>query len=117
MRMRKRVIGIVAGIVVVLLIAGYFVGNAVVKSKLESALQSLPPALNFHYSSLDANLFGRSFSVAGVQAYGMRIDRVSANGIGYLTFARSHRLIIDQLTVEGCEADPDSLRELQKKMS
>src|ERR1700761_8687703 len=113
MRMRKRVIGIVAGIVVVLLIAGYFAGNAVVKSKLESALHSLPPSLDFHYSSLDASLFGRSFSIHGIQAYGLKINGISAEGIGYLTLLRSHRLNISTLKVEGCVADPDSLQELQ----
>src|ERR1700748_936538 len=101
------------GILLVLLIAGYFVAGAVIRKKVDEALHTLPPSLKVTYTSLHPNLLGGSLVIDGLQMrytpetdnrkshdHEVSIARVVLGGIHFFTLLRSHRLILGSLRVE-----------------
>jgi hypothetical protein len=108
------------GILLVLLISGYFIASAMIRKKVDEALQSLPPSLKITYISLQPSILSGGLVINGLNArftpdtdskgahaHQVTIDRVVFGGIHFLELLRSHRLILGSLQVEGMTANLD----------
>ena len=101
MQVKKWGIGI--GILLVVLVAGYFIAEGIVRGKVKAAIAALPDSLHVTYSALHVNLLTGSVIIDSLHGSGIAVNRVGAHGIGFLTFARSHRLELRSLVLEGCK--------------
>jgi len=121
----------VTGILVVLLVAGYFIGNAVIRHKTDEALRTLPPTWQVSYTSLRANILTGSLVIHGLEARFMpekaqpekarrekaqpgqahihefSADRLAIGGIHLLELLTHHRLRIRSIDVDGVSASLD----------
>jgi hypothetical protein len=103
-----------------MLIAGYFIANAMIHKKVDEALRALPPSLKITYTGLHPDIPGSALVLDGleisftpqtdsreVHRHRVSIARVVLGGIHFFTLLRSHRLILGSLRVEGVTADLD----------
>ena len=121
----------VTGILVILLVAGYFIGNAVIRHKMDEALRTLPPAWQVTYTSLQANILTGSLVIHGLgvrfmpdkgqQAKGqprkvqpekahvheLSVDRLAVGGIHLFELMTHHRLRIRSIEMDGISANLD----------
>jgi len=79
----------IAGSLLVLAVAGYFIANAAVRRKVDAALRDLPAGISVRYRSLHTNILTGTLSMEGIEA------AYRPDGIG------GHRLSIGELTVSG----------------
>lgn len=105
----RRVLWVV-GILALLLIAGYFIAVALVRKKIENALQALPPGLSITYSSLHLRLLNGGLSLEDVRIHGngqdVTIKNLDVDGIRYAALLH-HRLRVRTVRVDGCSIDID----------
>ena len=100
---------------VILVVAGYFIANAMVRHKVETALRSFPPSLQVRYSRITTQLFRRAVSIEGLSirfpadgsARSVTIGRLSAEGIGFWTLLRRKRLTVNRLRLDSCIVELD----------
>jgi len=122
-RIRKLILYI-AGTVVLLLAAGYFVAGPLVRRKVDASLRQLPPSLRVSYSKIDVGILTGSVIIHGLvvkfapgedslHAHRATIDRVAVSGIRFWKLLASKRFGAGKLQVEGCSADLD--KELLEK--
>ncbi len=116
----------ITGILVVILIAGYFIGNAVIRNKAEKALRTLPPTWQVTYTSLQANLLRGSLVINGLEVrfmpkkaqsakaqpqkahvHEVSVGRLAVRGIHLLELMMHHRLRIRNIDVDGISASLD----------
>jgi hypothetical protein len=126
----------ITGILVILLVAGYFIGNAVIRHKMDQALRSLPPTWQVAYNSLQVNILTGSLVIHGLKARFMpekaqqekarpekdqpekdqpekahvhefSVDRLAVGGIHLLELLIHHRLRIRSIDVDGISASLD----------
>ena len=102
----------VVGLLALFVIAGYFIAFALVRKKIETALQTLPPGLTITYSSLDLRLLSGTFSLkdlcARLKGQRVTINELTVGGIGYVALLH-HRLRLRDIGVEGCSVEVDSI--------
>ncbi|HEV2479072.1 MAG TPA: hypothetical protein VGS79_05395 [Puia sp.] len=98
--MKKWVIA--AGSLVVVLIAGYFVAEGVVRKKVASAFAALPDSLQVKYASLHVDLLSGSVTMDSLHGRGIGIAHAAAHGIGFWHYLRSHELEVRSLVLRGC---------------
>jgi len=122
--MKRWVIGAV--VLAILLIGGYIVAGFVVRKKIESALQHLPPGLNVSWSALHLHLLTASWTIDSLHvrwapspdtshAQQVSIQRLQISGIRYGPLLHQ-RLNARTVRIEGCDIDVDR-RLLEKKDS
>jgi hypothetical protein len=121
----------ITGILVILLVAGYFIGNAVIRHKMDQALRSLPPTWQVAYNSLQVNILTGSLVIHGLKARFMpekaqqekarpekdqpekahfhefSVDRLAVGGIHLLELLIHHRLRIRSIDVDSISASLD----------
>jgi hypothetical protein len=111
-----RILLYITGILVVLLVAGYFIGNAVIRHKTDEALRTLPPTWQVTYTSLQANILTGSLVLHGLEAsfmpekahvHKLSVDRLTVGGIHLLELMTHHRLRIRSIDVNGISANLD----------
>jgi hypothetical protein len=106
------------GILLVIAIVGYFIGQSLIRKKVEAALQSLPPAFAVSYSSIDPGLLSGSLVINDLKIrftpgpdtlhrHEVSLDRLAIHGISYFGLLTSHRLHIRTVRLEGCVAQLD----------
>jgi hypothetical protein len=124
-RIRKLLLYI-AGTVVVLLAAGYFIAGPMVRRRVDTALRQLPPSLRVSYSKIDVGILTGSVIIHGlvvkfvpgadpaglasgepVHSHLVTIDRVAVSGIRFWKLLSSKKFGARKLQVEGCSADLD----------
>ncbi len=111
---------IIAGILLLLFISGYFIANGMIHKKVDEALRDLPPSLKITYTSLHPSLFSGSLVINGLEArfapetgtkqthqHEIGINRVELGGIRFLALLRDHHLILRSLQLEGVKANLD----------
>ena len=107
MQLKKWAIGI--GVLLVVLIAGYFIAEGVVRKKVAAAIAALPDSLQANYASLHVSLFSGSVSIDSFSVRGITIRHVAAHGIGFLHYLRSHELRARSLILQGCTLKKEGL--------
>lgn len=107
MQMKKWVIGI--GILVIVLIVGYFIAEGVVRRKVETAIAAMPDSLHVGYTSIHVQLFTGSVFIDSLHAQGVVVARVAAHGIGFFQYLRSHELKVGSLALAGCTIKQEGL--------
>jgi hypothetical protein len=114
---RGRRILYVTGILLLLLIAGYFIANAVIRNKVDQALRALPPSLHVNYRSLTADVLAGSLEIQGLEAryepaaapgHSLVADRIAIRGISFLKWLTAHSLRIRAIRAEGVTVDLDA---------
>jgi len=100
----------IGGTLVIVLIAGYFIAQALIQKKVREALRTLPSSMKVTYGSLDPDIPGRSLVMNDVQVLssGRRlfISRVMVHGIDYLALARSRKNVsVSRLEFRGMKAE------------
>jgi hypothetical protein len=105
-----RILLYVTGILVILLVAGYFIANAIVRNKVDEALRGLPPAWQVGYKTLRVNLLAGSLAIDGIEGHytpdgshadTFSIHRVGIAGLHLMELWKTHRLLIDRLRLTG----------------
>ena len=106
--------------------AGYFIGNAVIRHKADEALRTLPPTWQVTYTALQANILTGSLVIHGLNArfmpegaqlgkaqpekahiHELSVDRLAVGGIHLLELMTHHRLRIRSIDVDGISASLD----------
>ncbi|MDO6430452.1 hypothetical protein Q4E93_07635 [Flavitalea sp. BT771] len=100
----------IAGILMLMLVAGYFITHAVIRRQLDEALLKLPSSLKVTYGSVNPDILGRSLVVNDIQATdsGRRLSarRLVIHGINYLSLAASRKNIsLTSITLAGIKAE------------
>jgi hypothetical protein len=106
-----------AGVLVVLLIAGYFIAGAMIRRKVDAAMAALPPSLQVNYVSFRSSLFGGTMDFDSVtiqytrdrRVYAATLDHVGLEGIHYLEVMRTQRLRLRRLRLEGIKASEEKM--------
>jgi len=101
----------------VLLIAGYFVAGAVIHKKVDAAIAALPPSVRVSYASLESSLLNSTMDLRGVhieytkdkQVFEATVDRLGLEGIHFLELARTKRLRVGHVRVEGIVASEEKM--------
>jgi hypothetical protein len=115
---RFRILFIILVSLVTIGIAGYFIGQTIVRHKVETALQNLPPGFAVAYSSLESNVFAGSLTIHDLRVrlapgpdsthrHEATIRQLAVRGIGYFALLTGHRLHIRLVRLEGCDATLD----------
>lgn len=107
MQMKKWFLG--AGILVVVIAAGYFIAEGVVRKKVAAAIAVLPDSLHAEYAALHVNLFAGSVTIDSLHGRGIEIGHVAAHGIGFWHYLRSHELTVRSLVLQGCTFKKEGL--------
>ena len=126
MTRRFRIFYIIAVNLLAIGVAGYFIGQTLIRKKVEAALQNLPPGFTAEYSSIDPNVFAGSLVIHDLRVrfapgpdsshrHEISINRIAVRGIGYLSLLTAHRLHVRYFQIEGCEATLDDYL-LEKKI-
>src|SRR5579872_2509359 len=110
-----KAVKLVALILVILLVAGYFIASAVIRGKVEAALRGLPASLQVSYTRITPRLLHGEVAIEGLgirfpadaPARSVKIARVSADGIGFWTLLRRKRLTVSGLRLERCSIELD----------
>lgn len=116
-RIRKLLLYI-AGTVMLLLVAGYFIAGPLVRRKVDAGLGQLPPSLRVSYSTIEVGILTGSVIIHGLvvkfvpgadslHAHKVAIDRVAVSGIGFWKLFSSKTFRAGKLQVEGCSGDLD----------
>jgi hypothetical protein len=106
------------GVLLVTGIAGYFIGQSIVRKKIAAAIAGLPATLRITYSSIDPGLLTGSLGITDLKViftpgpdslhrHEVSLDRLSVRGIDYFSLLSSHSLHIRSLRLEGCQAALD----------
>jgi hypothetical protein len=114
------------GILLVIVLAGYFIGQSMIRKKVVEALRGLPPAFAVSCSSINPGLFTGSLVISDLKVrftpgpdslhwHEASCDRLAIHGIGYFGLVFSHRLQIRVVRMEGCRTDLDDYL-LEKKI-
>jgi len=103
-----------------LAVAGYFIANAVIRSKVNQALKGLPSSVTIRYGSLSANVFAGSIEMLDVTArymptlapspaysHQVSIDRLTVSGMSFFTWLTSHRMRVRGVRAEGMKVEID----------
>ncbi len=107
-------------------IAGYFIGQSVIRQKIAKALKGLPPAFAVSYSSIEPGLLSGSLVIRDLKVrftpgadtghqHEVSLDRLAIRGISYLSWLSSHRLRIGLVRLEGVRVELDDYL-LEKKI-
>lgn len=107
MQMKRWFLG--AGILVAVIVAGYFIAEGVVRNKVAAALASLPDSLQAEYAALHVNLLTGSVTIDSLHGRGIEIAHAAAHGIGFLHYLRSHELRVRSLVLQGCTFKKEGL--------
>jgi hypothetical protein len=105
----------ITGSLLLLLIAGYFIANMVIRKKVDEALRSLPASLRVEYSQLRANVLTGSLDLEGVRArympasdhaasdraHEVSVNKIAISGFSVFSWIRSDRLRIRNIRLEG----------------
>ena len=112
-----RILLFITGILVILLVAGYFIGNAVIRKKTDDALRTLPPGWQVTYNTLQANVLTGSLVIHGLEVrfrgagkghgHELTVDRLAVGGIHLLALMIHHRLRIRDIDLDGISANLD----------
>jgi hypothetical protein len=106
----------VTGILLLLLIAGYFIANTVIRKKVDEAIRSLPPAWQVKYGSLKADVLAGSLELQGVEAryqpseapgHKLAIRKIAITGISFFQWVKARRLRVRSIRAEGVAIDID----------
>jgi hypothetical protein len=123
-RRTRKILLYITGSLLVLGVAGYFIANAVIRSKVDEALKGLPPSVTVRYGSLHTNIFTGSLEMRDVtagympspaHAHRVSIDRLAMNGMSFFTWLTSHRMRVGGIRAEGVKVEID--QELMEKDS
>ncbi|HET6255399.1 MAG TPA: hypothetical protein VFE32_15065 [Puia sp.] len=108
--MKKAVVPIL--VLIVILIAGYFIANALIRKKVDEALRSLPASLSVKYDRLHINVLTGSLNLEGVQArytprpangrngHEIAVKKITVSGLSVIAWIWSHRLRIRDIRLE-----------------
>jgi hypothetical protein len=97
-------------------VAGYFIAGAVIRRKLDAALQGLPASMSIHYGSLHTNIFTGSLDMREVEAsympspkhaHRVSVDDLTISGFSLFGWLRSHKVRIDGIRATGVTVDID----------
>ncbi|HXO74955.1 MAG TPA: hypothetical protein VN824_06980, partial [Puia sp.] len=116
----------IAGGLVVLLAAGYFIAGPLVRRKVDASLRQLPPSLRVSYTKIDVGILTGSVIIHGLavrfapvadpaghasgdslHAHQVTVDRLEVSGIRFWKLLASKKFGAGKLQVEGCFADLD----------
>ncbi len=107
---------IAIGILVVILVAGYFVANSIIHKKVDEALQALPPSLKVTYTSLHPSLLRGALVIDGLEvhfapeeghAHDLSVKTLTIGGIRFLELLKDHRLHVRNIDMDGVTAHLD----------
>ena len=117
--MRSMIKGVLwgVGILVVLLIAGFFVAGSMIHRKVDAAIAALPSSVQVRYASFRCSLFGGTMDLDSVtvrytgdkRVYDATLDHVALDGIHYLEVMRTQRLRLRRLRLEGIKASEEKM--------
>jgi hypothetical protein len=104
-------------ILAVLLIAGYFIAGSVIHRKVDAAIAGLPPSVRVSYTSFRSSLLDGTMDFHGVhirctqdqRVYEASLDHIALDGVRYLEFARTQRLRLRRLRLEGIQAHEEKM--------
>jgi hypothetical protein len=121
-----RILAFIAGGLLIVLIAGYFIVGAMIHKKVDEALRALPPSLKITYAGLHPGILSGSLVIDGLEIrfapqadsggtrdsggthyHQVSIERVVFGGIHFFKLLRSHSLILGSLRVDGVTANLD----------
>lgn len=99
----------------IILVAGYFIVNALIRKKVDDSLRALPPSVKVSYTSLRFSLFNGSLVLEGLNirfapdahAHTIIVRRMSIDGIRFFGLLSKKRLRVRALRLEECAADLD----------
>src|ERR1700743_396715 len=57
----------IAAVLLLLLIVGYFIAGAVIRKKVDAAIQGLPPSLQVTYTAIHPNILNESLTINGLK--------------------------------------------------
>jgi len=106
----------ITGILLLLLIAGYFIANAMIRHKVDEALRGLPSSMKVTYRHLHADVLTGSLDIEGVQArympvpaqaHEVTIEKIAIRGLSVFAWLRSHRLRVRDVRLEGVTVKVD----------
>lgn len=109
MTQQKRKSLIIIGSIVIILIAGYFITQYVVKSKIENLLtDKLPDTIELSYKDLSLNLFKAKIELAHIHLTNkgktvdepnaiVHLEQLKINGFGYWNFLVNNMIEIDEV--------------------
>ena len=104
----------VGGLLVILLMAGYFVVNALIRRKVEASLRTLPSSIKATYGSLHADVLTGSLVLQdlslsqndGGREQHLSIEKVTVHGINYFALASSgNNVTIGRLELTGIRVE------------
>jgi len=100
----------ITGSLIIVVVAGYFISQAVIRKKIDEALRALPSSMQVTYGSLRPDIFGRSLVMDDVQATDpgrrLSIRRLTVRGINYFSLARSFKQVsVGRLEFTGVKAE------------
>jgi hypothetical protein len=107
---------IAIGILVVILVAGYFVANSIIHKKVDEALRALPPSLKVTYTGLHPSLLRGALVIDGLEvhfapeeghAHDLSVKTLTIGGIRFLELLKDHRLHVRNIDVDGVTAHLD----------
>jgi hypothetical protein len=106
------------GALAVLSIAGYFIAGAMIRRKVDAALEALPPGIRASYTTLHFDLLGSSMNFEGVSirdsadgyVYEASIGRVGLRGIHFLEMMRTGHLKVGRLDLEDIKAREQKMK-------
>ena len=102
------------GIGCVLLIAGYFILQGMVRRKIDATLKTLPDSMTVTYGSLQSDLFGGRLILTDVRVKDgdrrVSIQRMSLGGLSYFSLAAGRRHIsVGHLALSGIKLEEGRL--------
>ena len=105
------------GSLAVLLIAGYLIAGRVIHRKVDAAIAALPPSIQVSYASFRSGLFGGTMDLDSVKVrytqdqrvYEVTMDHVALEGVHFLELARTRRLQLRRLRIEGIKASEEKM--------
>ncbi|HLI92587.1 MAG TPA: hypothetical protein VKU83_03220, partial [Puia sp.] len=104
-----RIVGFIAGIIL-LLVAGFFIANAVVCRKVDEALRSLPASMTLRYGTLRANVLTGSIQLGSIEgrympapghSHHLSVNHLAINGFSMIGWLTAHRMRINEIHAEG----------------
>lgn len=106
----------VAGILLLLVTAGYFIANSVIRHRVDQALGTLPPSLQVKYRTLTADVLAGSLEFQGLEAryqpvaahrHSFFAEKISIRGISFLKWVSAHQLRVRDIRMEGVMVNLD----------
>jgi hypothetical protein len=104
----------IAGALIILLVTGYFIINALIRRKIEQGLQTLPSSIKLNYGSLHADILRGSLVLNDLalskndqgQTQQLSIEKLTIHGINFFALAASRKnFTIGSLTLTGVHAE------------